>query len=105
VFLALLAASLALQWFRARKRQGLVRQADPARLSSEYQARWNRSDRGFDPLFKDFRKLQLVKKNLNRFPAEIGDSWRRYRRISRLEMAVTSGMVLFALTAFRICAS
>ena len=74
-------------------------------MSSEYHARWDRIGRGLDPLFKDFRKLQIVKKNLARFPADIGDAWRQYRRFSRLEMAVTAAMILFALSAFRICSA
>ena len=105
IFLALLAASLSMQWIRAKKRQQLVRSAAPARLSPEYRDQWGRIDRGFDPLFKDFRKLQILKKNLAHFPSEIGAAWRQYRRTSRLEMAVTAAMILFALSAFRVCGS
>jgi hypothetical protein len=103
IFLALLGASLVMQWVRAKKRQRLVRSADPARLAPESLERWSRIERGFDPFFKDFRKLQLVKQNLQTFPAEISESWRRYRRISRIEMATTAAMLLFAVSAFHFC--
>ena len=104
IFLALLVASLSMQWIRAKKRRRLVRSVDPSALGSTDHGRWDRIERSFDPLFKDFRKLQLLKKNLAKYPAELGEAWRRYRRISRFEIAVTAAMILFALIAFRICA-
>jgi hypothetical protein len=103
VILALLTASMVMQWMRARSRQKLVRSADPALLVLEDQAKWQSIDGGFDFVFKDFRKLQVIKRNLANYSGEFGSRYQRYCKVSRLEMAVTATMLVFCATAFLFC--
>jgi len=103
VFLALLAASLLMQWFRARKRRKLVRSVNPEHFGASDQEKWRSVEDSFDFMFKDFRKLQLLKKNLGRFSSELNAEFSRYRIFSRIEMVITLSMLLFAATAFLIC--
>jgi hypothetical protein len=105
VFVILLLASLVMQWLRARKRQRLVRMLDPALLSATDQDKWLSIGSGPDFMFRDFRKLQILKRNLGRVTDEIRLRWANYRGFSRAEMAVTASMLIFAATAFRICGS
>ena len=103
VFLGLFAASVTMQWVRARKRRRLVWSVDPAFLAAADQEKWFSVERSFDFMFKDFRKLQLVKKNLDQLSGEIKAEYVRYRRFSRAEILVTVSMLAFAATAYRIC--
>jgi len=103
VFLGLFAASVTMQWVRARKRRRLVWSVDPALLVAADQEKWLSVERSFDFMFKDFRKLQLVKKNLDQLSGECKTEYNRYRRFSRAEILVTVSMLAFAATAYRIC--
>jgi hypothetical protein len=98
VFLGLFAASITMQWVRARKRRRLVWSVDPAFLAAADQEKWFSVERSFD-----FMKLQLVKKNLDQLSGEIKAEYVRYRRFSRAEILVTVSMLTFAATAYRIC--
>lgn len=104
VFLILLFASMIMQFIRARKRSKLVQLAGPSALDPAGQEKWDSVDTGWDPFFKDFRKLQVLKKNLQRFPETVKSEYARYSLFSKLEMAVTISMLLFALLAYRFCA-
>ena len=96
VFLFLFLGSIAMQWFRARKRQHLVRLVNPRQLRDDSRVKWEAIDRSLDFLFKDFRKLQVLKSNLDGMPGPVRHYWERYRRFSRYEMAVTAAMLIFA---------
>jgi hypothetical protein len=103
--MALFLGSIWMQWLRARKRQRLVRLVNPELLAASDRVKWISVDRSFDFLFKDFRKLQILKSNLEYMPESVRHRWNRYRRFSRFEMAVTASMLIFAATAFLICGS
>ena len=105
IFVMLLIASMVMQWIRAKKRQRLVRTADPLVLPAEDRDRWLSVEGGLDFLFKDFRKLQILKRNLNRVTEDTRRVWKNYRDFSRAEMAVTAAMLIFAATAFLVCGS
>ena len=105
VFVMLLIASMVMQWIRAKKRQRLVRTADPLVLPAEDRDQWLSIEGGMDFLFKDFRKLQILKRNLDRATEDTRILWKNYRGFSRAEMAVTFAMVLFAAMAFLVCGS
>jgi hypothetical protein len=61
-------------------------------------------EESFDPFFKGFRKIQLVKKNMSRLPDGLKSEYVRYRYFSMAEMLVTGLMLLFAGFAFYLCA-
>jgi hypothetical protein len=103
IFLALLIASMVMQWVRARARKKLVLLANPVLLASGDQDKWHSIDKSFDFMFKDFRKLQIAKRNLFKFPQDFQSSYQRYRIISRLEISITSIMLIFGATAFLFC--
>jgi len=103
IFLALFAASVVLQWFRAMKRKKLVASVNPVKLDAEDQASWRSIENSLDFMFKDFRKLQIIKRNGERFGSRFQSKLTGYRRFSRIEMAVTFSMLVFGLTAFLFC--
>ena len=103
VFLVLFAASVVMQFIRAKKRQRLVRIVDPSIFDSAGQSKWRSLENSFDFLLKDFRMLQVVKKNSDKLPENLRLLLDRYRRFSRAEILVTLSMLLFASTAYLFC--
>ncbi len=103
VFLGLFIASVVMQWIRAKKRQQLVRMVDPHFFDSADQSKWRSLENSFDFLLKDFRMLQVVKKNSDKLPEILQVRLNRYRRFSRIELLVTSSMLIFGSIAFLIC--
>jgi len=103
IFIGLFIASLVMQFIRARKRQRLVKRVDITALPIHDQQNWQAMEESLFSMFKDFRQLQLVKKNLNLLPSEILQEFYRYRRFSRVEMVVTLSMLIFAVSAYKIC--
>jgi hypothetical protein len=103
VFIGLLIASMALQFIRAGKRKKIVQMVDPTALAIDDQYKWHSVEKSFDFLFKDFRKLQIAKRNSERLSNEIRDKLGYYRRFSRVEIFVTVSMLLFGSVAFYIC--
>ncbi len=102
-FIGLFIASMVMQFIRARKRKKIVQMVDPTALAIDDQYKWNSLEKGFDFMFKDFRKLQIVKRNSAGLSTEIRTRLDHYRRFSRLEILVTTSMLLFASIAFYIC--
>jgi hypothetical protein len=102
-FIGLFIASMVMQFIRARKRKKIVQMVDPTALAIDDQYKWNSLEKGFDFMFKDFRKLQIVKRNSAELSTEIRTRLDHYRRFSRLEILVTTSMLLFASIAFYIC--
>lgn len=103
VILALILASMVMQFVRAKKRQKLVRKLDHSLLSVHDQQQWRSVESSFDPLFKDFRKLRIVRRNSSLLPGELKNEFDRYRNFSRVEILVTTSMVLFCVFAFYLC--
>jgi hypothetical protein len=103
VFLGLFLASVVLQSMRAKKRQQLVRMVVPAMLTPSDQSRWHSVEKSFDFMFKDFRKLQILKRHSQDLSSEIRAELVHYRRFSRLELFVTASMLIFGSIAFLIC--
>jgi len=103
VFLGLFIASMIMQWLRAAVRKELLKSVETGILDPDEQERWKSLDQGVDIIFRDFRKLQLVKRKLNRFSPEFNTEFDRYRYISRAEMTVTASMLVFGATAFLMC--
>jgi len=103
ILIGLFVASLVMQFIRARKRQHLVKQVDISALPIHDQQKWRTMKNSLFSMFKDFRQLQLVKKNLSLLPSEILQEFYRYRRFSRVELVVTVSMILFAVSAYKIC--
>lgn len=60
-------------------------------------------DQGFDPFFKDFRKLQIIRRFTNLLTEDYKDEYQDYKIFSRVEMSVTISMLLFCVLAFRNC--
>ena len=85
------------------KRKKLVARVDPAKLDPEDQVHWKSIGESFDFMFKDFRKLQIVKQNTKRFADDVQSRLASYRRFSRVEMTVAISMLVFGLTAFLFC--
>jgi len=94
---------MVMQFILAKKRQKLVRKFNPAVLNSTDQNKWVSVENSFDFMFKDFRKLQVLKRNTDSCSDLILEKLGQYRRFSRLEMVVTSSMLLFGLTAHLFC--
>jgi len=103
IFLGLLLASMIMQWVRAKMRKTLVHAVNPGLLSPKDREKWIKVDNSFDVLFKDFRKLQIIKKNLPLLTDENTSKLISYRRFSCAEILVTVSMVVFAATAHWIC--
>jgi hypothetical protein len=103
VFLVLFISSVVMQFIRAKKRQRLVRMVDPSIFDSAGQSKWVSLENSIDFLLKDFRMLQVVKKNSDRLPENLQLILDRYRRFSRAEILVTLSMLLFASTAYLFC--
>ena len=103
VFIALFIGSMVMQFIRAKKRQKLVRMVDPTKLLTADQQKWISIENSFDFMFKDFRKLQILKKNSEKLSDVIHMKLGDYRRWSRAEIIVTVSMLTFALFAYRIC--
>ena len=103
VFLLLLIASILMQWVRARSRKKLVQSANIGLLGVEDQQKWLSIQNSFDPMFKDFRKLQVFKRNISKYSNEVISRFKRYRSISRLELTVTVTMLIFGSTAYLFC--
>jgi hypothetical protein len=103
IFLGLFLASVVLQWIRAKKRKQLVWMVDPAVLTPSDQSRWHSIEKSSDFMFKDFRKLQILKRNSQGLAEDIRVVLVNYRRFSRIEMLVTASMLIFGSIAFLIC--
>jgi hypothetical protein len=103
VFMALLFASILMQWVRARSRENLVLTFDIGVLGTKDQQMWLSIQNSFDPIFKNFRMLRIFKRNLSRYPGNQVSKYKRYCTISRLEMTVTASMLIFGTTAFLYC--
>lgn len=103
IFLALLIASMLMQWVRARNRKKLVQSSDIGVLDSKDQQKWLSIQNSPDPIFKDFRLLQIFKRNLSKYSRDLITNYKRYRSISRLEMTVTATMLIFGATAYLYC--
>lgn len=103
IFLILFLASVSMQFVRAKKRQRLVREFDHALLSAADLEKWNSINDSLDFMFKDFRKLQLIKKSRHQLPTNYGVELDRYKVLSRLETVVTISMLLFAAFGYYIC--
>jgi hypothetical protein len=103
VFLCLLLASMIMQFRRAKMRKRIVRQVNSDLFTIHDQLKWAAVDESFDFLFKDFRKLQIAKRNLGNLPSDFCSDLKRYSNLSRAEIAVTITMLLFAGFAYRIC--
>lgn len=103
VFLGLLLASMLMQWVRAKMRKKLIQLVDPALLIPIDQEKWISVEKSFDFMFKDFRKLQIVKKNVGRLSGDFQVKLNHYRIFSRTEIFVTVSMLLFGSIAFLFC--
>jgi len=103
IFLALFIASMVMQFVRAKKRQRIVRQVDRTWLSTPDQVKWNSVNESYDFLFKDFRKLQIVKRNAHQLPEDLVIELGRYMLFGRLETLVTVSMLMFAAFAYSFC--
>ena len=103
VFLVLFVSSVVMQFIRAKKRQRLVRLVEPSIFDSAVQSKWRSLENSFDFLLKDFRMLQVVKKNSDKLTENLQLLLDRYRRFSRAEILVTLSMLLFASTAYLFC--
>ena len=103
LFLGLFIASVVMQWIRAKKRQQLVRMVDPQILDAGDQSKWLSINNSFDFLFKDFRKLQILKRNSEKFADDIRVKLGHYRKFSKAEILVTLSMFLFGSTAYLFC--
>lgn len=103
VFFGLFIASLVMQFIRARKRQRLVKRVDISVFPTDDQQKWGAIENSLFSMFKDFRQLQLVRKNSSDLPGDILKELNGYRRFSRAEMLVTVSMILFAVSAYKIC--
>jgi hypothetical protein len=103
IFSILFFASLAMQFMRAKKRQKLVREFDQTLLSAHDLEKWNSINDSFDFMFKDFRKLQVIKKSRPRFASSFAVDFEHYSLFSRLEMIITASMLLFAFFGHNIC--
>jgi len=103
IFLFLFLASLLMQFIRAKMRKNLVKKADPNLLPIEHRNKWDSIDNSLDFMFKDFRKLQIIKRNRKLLPNNIAEALRRYGRFSWAEMGVTISMLLFGALAFYLC--
>jgi len=103
VFLALFLASVIMQWMRAGKRKDLVQKTDSGHFSLADQEKWNGIENSFDFLFKDFRKLQIIKKNRSLLGEDNHSRFKDYRRFSRMEILVTVSMLIFGMTAYLFC--
>ena len=103
VFLGLFVASVVMQWLRAKKRQRLVRMVDPQIFDAVDQSKWHSINNSFDFLLKDFRMLQIVKRNSDKLEQNLQARLEYYRRFSRIEILVTLSMFFFGSIAFLIC--
>lgn len=103
IFLALFIASVLMQWVKARRRKKLVQTSDIGVLGPKDQQKWLSIQNSFDPIFKDFRKLRIFKRNLSKYQSNEISKYKRYRTISRLEMTVTASMLIFGATAYLYC--
>jgi len=104
ILLTLVVVSMVMQLVRAKKREKIVRSVDQSTLRERDREKWDDVEESFDPFFKGFRKIQLVKKNMSRLPDGLKSEYVRYRYFSMAEMLVTGLMLLFAGFAFYLCA-
>jgi hypothetical protein len=102
-FMALLLASMVMQFFRARKRKSVVQRFDESLLSGQDQEKWRAVSGSLDFVFKDFRKLQIIKRNLSQLPEDLVNELGRYSLFSKFEILVTATMFLFGVFAYRFC--
>jgi len=103
IFLVLLATSMVMQFVRAKKRQKLVRRADRSLLLVNNQAKWDAVEASFDFMFKDYRKLQIIKRNMSGFPDDFKEEFERYKLFSRAEILITTSMLMFGGFAYYLC--
>jgi hypothetical protein len=103
VFIGLLIASMVMQFMRAGRRKKIVQMIDLNTLAIHDQYKWHSVDKSLDFLFKDFRKLQIVKRNSERLSKEIRHRLSYYSRFSQIEIFVTASMLIFGFIAFYIC--
>lgn len=94
---------MTMQFVRAKKRQKLVRRFNLTLLSRHDLEKWNSVSESFDFVFKDFRKLQIIKKARYQLPRDFLIEYDRYKRLSRLETVVTISMLLFAAFGYYFC--
>jgi len=62
IFFVLFVVSVLLQFQRARKRKEIVCAVNTSLFEAKTRQKWAHIDNSFDLLFKDFRKLQVIKK-------------------------------------------
>jgi len=103
LILTLILGSVVMQFIRAKKRQKLVKQLTRTKIPNHVQERLSIVDRSFDPFFKDYRKLQIIRKHTVLLAEGYKEDYRSYKIFSRAEILVTTSMLLFCVLAFRVC--
>lgn len=103
ILLALLAGSIALQYRKSKLRKKLVERFDVSLLGKQEQLKWDKIERSHDFILKDFRKLRILLKHRSSLSTEQSSLLNKYAKMNKIEIATTTGMLLFAAFAFTFC--
>lgn len=103
LILTLILGSVVMQFIRAKKRQKLVKQLTQSTIPDPVKEKVSIVDRSFDPFFKDYRKLQIIRKYTVLLVEDYKEEYRDYKIFSRAEILITTSLLLFCVLAFRIC--
>lgn len=103
VILLLFACSIALQYFRIRMRKQITSLAEPHVLGKAFEGHWKKADEGFGAVFKDFKRMRLVKKSTSNLPDHILERLNRFKILCTVEQATTISTLLAAAFAYKFC--
>ena len=101
--LLLFAVSLSLQYFRIKMRKQIIDMTQQFVPGKAFEDDWKNVGEGPGAVFRDFRRMRLVKRFARLLPVHILTRLQRFRILSAIELATTIFTLLFAAFAYKIC--
>jgi len=101
--LLLFVASLSLQYFRIRMRKQLIDITEQFVLGKAFEDDWKKAGEGFGAVFKDFKRMRVVKKSTSYLPDHILERLQKFKILCTVEQATTISTLLTAAFAYKFC--
>jgi len=101
--LLLFGVSFSLQFFRIKMRKKIIDMTEPLVPGKAFEDDWKNAGEGIGAVFRDFRKMRLVKKFAGLLPGQILAQLQNFKILCTIELATTLGTLFAAAFAYKIC--
>jgi hypothetical protein len=101
--LLLFAVSLFLQYFRIKMRKQIIDMTEQFVPGNEFEGDWRKAGEGPGAVFRDFRRMRLVKNFVRLLPSHILTRLQTYKVLCTIELTTTISTLLVAVFAYKIC--